>query len=51
VISHLDNSIETLLRTEVPLTEPECHIGFEFPDSTWETKIKGLDEGLLALNI
>jgi len=42
VISHLDNSLETLLRAEVPLTSQECHVGFEIPDNTWETKIKEL---------
>jgi hypothetical protein len=51
MISHLDATIETLLRQEVPLTEQECHIGFEIPDDTWETKIKTLPDGQFALNI
>jgi hypothetical protein len=51
VISHLDATIETLLRQEVPLTEQECHIGFEIPDDVWETKIKTLPDGQFALNI
>jgi hypothetical protein len=51
VISHLDATIEELLKQEVPLTELECHIGFEIPDDTWETKIKALPPGQSALNI
>lgn len=51
MISHLDATIETLLRQEVPLTEQECYIGFEIPDDTWETKIKALADGKMALNI
>jgi hypothetical protein len=51
VISHLDDSIEKLLRKEMPLTEQECYVGFEIPDNVWETKIKAIEEGKLALNI
>jgi hypothetical protein len=51
MISHLDATIEALLRAETPLSEAECYIGFEIPDSVWVTKIKTLDDGQFALNI